>query len=271
MVDPPGDNILTWYGRVQQQFGIRPYVRIGQPDMNLSQIALQSGEREIFFFVNSYAEREIETDAEFSTGNKTPWQWDPETGERRPYYFSQSRNRLNLRIEPCGSLLLVFEPGMNRPAVRPSRAVEADAIRLPAPWQVELRHVDGTRSERTLNEPIDFKDDESLRAFAGTAVYRGAFTAPSAAYAFLDLGPVNGISSVTLNGKTLGVKWYGCHRYAIGATLKNGENRLEIQITTVLGNYCKSLESNAVTKKWVGRQPWQSAGLRGPVRLLKEA
>ena len=75
-------------------------------------------------------------------------------------------------------------------------------------------------------------------------------------------------SSVTLNGQVLGMKWYGCHRYATGAALIAGENRLEVQITTVLGNYMKSLTGNPVARTWTARQPLYPAGLRGPVRLL---
>lgn len=267
VVAPPGDDILAWYAHIQQQFGIQPYMRISRPDINLSQIALRSGERDVFFFANSDAEREIETEIEFSTGSKTPWQWNPETGERTPYFFDGSRNRLNVRVEPCGSLLLVFEPGMEKPAQRTPRPTEAGAVPIAGPWQLELRHVDGTRSQRTLDALIGFLDDETLRAFAGTAIYRTTFRA-SGAQAFLDLGSVRGISRVTLNGQMLGLKWYGCHRYAIGAALRAGDNRLEIEITTVLGNYMKSLSGNPVAKTWTARQPLYPVGLRGPVRLL---
>ena len=269
VVEPPGDDILAWYGRIQQASGLKPYMRIARPDMNLSQIAMQSGEREIFFFANSDPEREIETDIEFSTGDKTPWQWNPDTGERTPYFFAGRKNRLSVRVEPCGSLLLVFEPGMEQPAQRAPRPTEADAVRIAGPWRLELNHVDGTHSQRTLSELIDFKDDTELRSFAGAAIYRTTFQAPGAgAHAFLDLGPVNGISSVTLNGESLGMKWYGCHRYSTGAALRAGENRLEVQITTVLGNYMKSLTGNPVAKTWTEHQPLYPAGLRGPVRLL---
>jgi hypothetical protein len=269
VVEPPGDDILAWYGRIQQQFGIQPYMRIARPDMNLSQIALRSGEREIFFFANSDPEREIETDIEFPTGGKTPWQWNPETGERTPYFSNGRKNRLSVRVEPCGSLVLVFEPGMEQPGRRAPRPSEAGAVRIAGPWQLELRHLDGTRRERTLDTLIDFKDDEALRSFAGTATYRATFqNSRAGALAFLDLGPVNGISSVALNGRDLGLKWYGCHRYATGAALMAGENRLEVQITTVLGNYVKSLTGNPVARVWTARQPLYPAGLRGPVRLL---
>jgi hypothetical protein len=269
IVEPPGNDLLAWYGGIQEKFGIQPYMRIARPDFNLSQIALRAGEREIFFFANSDPEREIETDIEFSTGGKTPWQWDPETGERKPYFYSGRKNRLNVRVEPCGSLLLVFEPGMEKPAQRAPRPSEAGAVGIAGPWQLELRHVDGSHAERTLDALVDFKDDEGLRSFAGIAIYRTTFKAPDArGHAFLDLGPVNGISSVSLNGKNLGLKWYGCHRYDAGPALRKGENRLEVQITTVLGNYMKSLTGNAVARTWTARQPLYPAGLRGPVRLL---
>ncbi len=269
VVEPPGDDILAWYGRIQRQFGIQPYLRIARPDMNLSQIALRSGEREIFLFANSDPAREIESDIEFSTGDKTPWQWDPETGERAPYFFNGARHRLSVRIEPCGSLLLVFEPGMDQPAKRAPKPTEAGAVPLNGPWQLELRNVDGTRSQRTLDALTDFKDDETLRSFAGTAVYRVTFQESRAgAHSFLDLGPVNGVSSVTLNNRSLGLKWYGCHRYATGEALVAGENRLEVQITTVLGNHMKALTGNPVAQTWTRHQPLYPAGLPGPVRLL---
>jgi len=267
VVRPPDGDIHDWYGHVQIQFGIRPYMRIARPDMNLSQIALRAGERDIFLFVNSDPAREIETEIEFSTGGKTPWQWNPETGERTPYPFVRERNRLNVRMEPCGSLLLVFEPGAAQPVKPAPRPAEAGAIQIAGPWQLELNHVDGTHSQRTLAALIDFQADEKLRSFAGTAIYRAEFDAPHAA-AFLDLGPVNGISNVTLNGHDLGLKWYGCHRYATGAALKTGKNHVEVRITTVLGNYMKSLADNPVAKTWTAHQPLYPAGLTGPVRLL---
>lgn len=269
IVEPPGEDILAWYGVIQSKHGLQPYARISKPDMNLSQIALRAGEREIFFFTNSDPEREIETAVEFSTGDKTPWRWDPETGERTPYFYEGKKNRLNLRIEPCGSLLLVFEPGPAQPAKRTPRPVEAGAVALDGPWKLELQHADGTHTERTLNTLVDFKSDETLRAFAGTATYKTSFQAPTSGKpAFIDLGPINGISSVKLNGHDLGLKWYGCHRYALGLALKAGENQLEVRITTVLGNYMKSLTNNPVAKSWTSRQPLYPAGLIGPVRLL---
>jgi hypothetical protein len=270
VVEAPGADRLGWYARVQKQFGIEPLVRIGKPDVNLSQIALREGERELFFFVNSDIGRTVETLAEFATGAKTPWQWDPETGERFAYPTEGRANRLRLRIEPGGSLLLAFEPAMpGTPRARP-RPAEESALALAGGWQLHLRHVSGENRDLALERLVDFKDDDRLRAFAGEAVYRRSFDV-SGTFHFLDLGAVHGVSAVRLNGKDLGVKWYGRHVYRAADALKAGSNELEVRVVTVLGNYCKSLTNNPVAQGWTARQPWQSAGMTGPVRLLKEA
>jgi hypothetical protein len=65
------------------------------------------------------------------------------------------------------------------------------------------------------------------------------------------------------------VKWYGRHLYNVEGALRAGSNHLEVKVTTVLGNYCKSLTNNVVAQRWTARQPGQSTGMPGPVRLLK--
>jgi hypothetical protein len=128
--------------------------------------------------------------------------------------------------------------------------------------------VSGERKEITLDELVDFKNDERLRSFAGEAVYEKSF-AGSGGFHFLDLGAVQGISAVTLNGADVGMRWYGRHCYDVADKLRSGQNQLTVRVTTVLGNYCKSLTSNRVAQQWTARQAWQSAGMMGPVRLLR--
>jgi hypothetical protein len=75
-----------------------------------------------------------------------------------------------------------------------------------------------------------------------------------------------------LNGKPLGVRWYGQHLYDTRGVLQTGRNRLEIKVTVMLGNYVKSLQSNnAVAKRWAGWFPPIPAGLVGPLQLAAPA
>jgi hypothetical protein len=246
-------------------------VRIERPDADLNQTAFADGAREVFFFANSSAERTIDTIAEFVTGAKTPWVWDPETGERQPYPSVGAANRLRICLGPAASLLLVFEPGMKGPAEARRVLSAQNGIELAGAWGLRLVHVSGERQEISLDRLIDFKDDDQLKTFAGEAIYRKSFQLEGAArFEFLDLGTVPGVSVVKLNGRDLGVRWYGRHVYPIKELLRDGSNDLEIRVTTTLGNYCKSLVNNPVAQEWLTRrkQPLQSAGLLGPVRVL---
>ena len=87
-------------------------------------------------------------------------------------------------------------------------------------------------------------------------------------FRFLDLGTVREISETTLDGKSLGVRWYGRHLYALPEVPAPGNHTLRVTVTTVLGNYCKSLTENDTAQGWTSRLPHRPMGLLGPVRLL---
>lgn len=256
MVDLPGEDLIAWYAGVQKRFAIEPYVRIERPDADLNQTAFTDGAREVFFFANSSPERTIDTIAEFAIGARTPWEWNPETGERQPYPSAGPVNRLRICLGPAASLLLVFEPEMKGQAEARRVPSAQNGLELAGAWGLRLVHVSGERQEISLERLMDFKADARLRAFAGEAIYRKSFQLEGAArFEFLDLGTVPGVSVVKLNGRDLGVRWYGRHVYPAGELLRDGSNDLEIRVVTTLGNYCKSLVSNPVAQDWLNPAP----------------
>jgi hypothetical protein len=130
---------------------------------------------------------------------------------------------------------------------------------ISTPWTVEFAPA---RSDARFTIPMDtlsdFTESKDVRIknFSGTATYRTTFTLEAATYAKMDLGWDNDfISEVTLNGKKLGVNWYGSQLFDVGEVLKNGSNELTIRYTTSLWNKMKN-------------NPPQPSGLIGPVRLL---
>ncbi len=80
---------------------------------------------------------------------------------------------------------------------------------------------------------------------------------------------MHGVSSVRLNGKDLGVRWWGRHLYDATGVLARGRNVLEVEVTTTLGNRMRSLKDNPVAKSWSWWFPPISMGLVGPVQLMK--
>ena len=98
----------------------------------------------------------------------------------------------------------------------------------------------GAPARVTLDHLISWSlhSDPAVRHFSGTASYRTAFTLPAAlvsqnqAFA-LDLGDVQVIAAVTLNGKNLGILWKSPYRVDISQAVKPGANTLQIKVTNL--------------------------------------
>ena len=81
----------------------------------------------------------------------------------------------------------------------------------------------------------------------------------------LSLGDTNdGVTKVVINGMSLGKQWYGRHEYEIGSQLRLGPNEIEIVYTSLLSNYCRSLDK-IEAKRWIGNRGLIPNGLVGPI------
>jgi hypothetical protein len=141
---------------------------------------------------------------------------------------------------------------------------------LAGSWTAEFRHIDGSVRTATLEVLKDLKDMPEWVAFSGVVTYRMEFTADGGALpAWLNLGKVMGVSEVVLNGRALGVQWYGRRIFPVGGVVQAGRNVLEVKVATSMGNYMKTLKDNPVAQYWTNEkrkdQPIQSMGLIGPV------
>ena len=95
----------------------------------------------------------------------------------------------------------------------------------------------------------------------------------------LDLGRVEQIAEVRLNGKPLGIVYYKPYTLDAGDGLKAGANELEIEITNTWVNRLKADEAlpveqrqtfdqNNFARDWGNaKKPFDPAGLIGPVAL----
>ncbi|MEI6950086.1 glycosyl hydrolase [Paraflavisolibacter sp. H34] len=83
--------------------------------------------------------------------------------------------------------------------------------------------------------------EEGVKYFSGTATYTKKFTVPASALAagrslFLDLGRVEVMAEVTVNGKPLGMLWKPPFLVDITGAARAGENVLEVQVTNLWPN-----------------------------------
>jgi hypothetical protein len=276
--------------------GALPDVAVAAPHEDVGLVHHRAGEREIFFLANASRSEARDVEARFPTADRRPWRWDLETGTRAPVPFSGRPDTLALHLEPLESLLLVFEPS---PDPRERRVVLAasasregsgegslpvSAPRHPRPghewlpvvaaWDVDLRPASGAPFRRRFPQLFDLSlaaNDPEVAGFGGVAVYRADFEWTDETRTVLGLGTVHGVSSVRLNGKDLGTRWWGRHLYDATGALAKGRNVLEVEVTTTLGNRMRSLKDNPVAKGWAWWFPPISMGLLGPVQLMKPA
>jgi len=144
-----------------------------------------------------------------------------------------------------------------------------------------------------------------VKYFSGTAAYRKSFSASESLFAkrqrlYLNLGRVEVLAQVFLNGKNLGVLWKPPFQVEIGSILRPGQNQLEIRVVNLWVNRMVGDEQLAedsernpegTLKQWpqwlqqglpspTGRfsfttwrlwkkdSPLQPSGLIGPVRIV---
>jgi len=260
---------VDWYKRMQNQFGITPYIKFDNPCSWVNQVYYKHDETDIIFISNISLTRSFSTMATFETKGKTAWLWDTATGERYLYPLEVDGETINISLEPGESKIIVFGKNGQGITYVPVSPDETNATIVSNSWVVKLEHVDGSRKTISLEKLVDFKDDELLKSFAGIAYYENTFSVVSLTKThYIDLGKVSGVSELSVNGANMGTKWYGKHIFDVSQALKVGDNSLKIKITTTLGNYIKSKPDTKIFQRWMKNQPLYSNGLIGPVRLI---
>ena len=271
--EPTDDNLIEWAGEIPAQFAVQPSVHISNPDKKLFFIRHKFRNRDVYFFSNADRHREIEFDARFPTGNKTPWRWDAETGKRQPFAYRKKRNELKIRLAPLESMLLVFEPRLKGKTTPAAAAINPyDSLELKGPWMLEFYPVQGKTFKREFPVLVDLGLTKEFKSFAGTIIYRIEFSIEKNDYYILDLGRVHEIAEVKVNGRNLGVRWWGRRQYDIRGILRKGQNEIAIKVTTLLFNYCRSLKENTAAFAWANKGHQKKplpCGLLGPVVLFR--
>ena len=275
LLEKPADNdFITWYADVQQQYGLTPYMTIEEPNPYFTQNRYQGDHgEELFFLANSHLHNLYRGRIRFSkeiTSGRYPWVWDMESGKRWRIDLDKDGG-FALDMGPVDSLVIVFDRNKQGPKWEPL-PYEGDDSRTLNGWEVELHHSreKWTRTDY-MEQPTDQKETQWVD-FTGTVTYRTTVTIDDTSRrTLLNLGKVHGEAYVSVNGKDLGLRWYGRRVYDLSDVLQPGENNIEVRVITTLGNYMKTLKDNPTAQKWTNTknkvQPTQSMGLVGPVTL----
>jgi hypothetical protein len=201
------------------------------------------------YFVSNPAGIPVATRAIFRVKDREPEMWDPLSGEMQDLDLFRStpdgRTSILLRLEGDGSCFIVFErrAGLAKPgaasAMLPAFIPLAE---ISGPWQVRFQGGRGAPETAALDSLISWSDHsaEGIRYFSGEAVYLKDFEADLAVAAkqplYLDLGKVEVMAEVTLNGRKFRTLWCRPYRLDVSGAVKPGRNHLEIRVANLWPN-----------------------------------
>jgi hypothetical protein len=198
-----------------------------------------------FYFVANLAQTGGVADCTFPVTGRQPELWDPVWGTMRDLPAFEQQNgvtKLPLKFEPTESCFIVFRKPVA--AVTPSAANHAELQTIAevwGPWAVHFDPKWGGPPSVQFDSLDDWtmRPEEGVRYYSGTAVYKKVVSLPAikpGKKLYLDLGKVNHLATVRVNGKQLGVLWTTPWRIDISAAVTAGKNTLEIAVTNVWAN-----------------------------------
>ena len=207
--------------------------------------------------------------------------WNPVDGkiERIPSETIGGRTRIRLSLARTETRFIVVKKVKAR-AVQ--TIGEETSYSLNAPWTLSISEGWG------MDSPIEISDLKPLRelpisdeakAFSGTMTYQTSFSVGKISKREryqLDLGHVEQIAQVTLNGKRLQSVWTYPYKVDVTDYIKKGKNDLLIEVTNTWFNRLSydSKQPEADRKTWTTNYPpsgsqLRDSGLIGPVVLVK--
>jgi hypothetical protein len=179
--------------------------------------------------------------------------------------------------------LNAWQPGGYELRTASGRTLRGEAPALPqpleiaGPWQLRFPPNAGAPEQVTLEKLASWSEHSSpgVRYFSGTATYAKTIAIPSPMpganrHLVLDLGSVQVVAQVTLNGKDLGTLWKSPYRLDVTDTVKPGENTLEVKVTNLWVNRMigdenlpedSSRRPDGTLKEW---PPWVQEGKPSP-------
>ena len=202
---------------------------------------------------------------------------------------TEARPEVYLRLAPGESLVVrTFQsrevPGKAWPYLREKGA----PVPIRGEWKVDF--IEGGPSLPPSFTAGDLDSwtalgGEEAQRFAGTARYTLEFELPAgeADEWLLDLGRVCESARVKMNGQDAGTLWCLPFRMPVGRYLREGLNRIEVEVTNLSANRIRDLDIRAVPWKIfhdinfvnvhyrpfdASKWPLMDSGLLGPVRLV---
>ncbi|CAM3969252.1 MULTISPECIES: glycosyl hydrolase [Pseudoalteromonas] len=276
---------------------------------------------DLYFFHSEKPEFQ-QISVEIRDGGGSPEIWNNTDGtieQVQNYRRDGNRIIIDLALEPYASRFILIRRDKNTPQYTGAHSQlvkdvylndkkETKVQELTGPWTIEFDQKLAGPGLVTFDRLQDWitRKEEDIKHYSGTANYSKTFSITKQQISsdkaiYLDLGEVQQIAEVSLNGKKLGTLWKPPFALNISKAIRVGRNELEVKITNTWVNRLVGDEALPDTSgyKMTGKTvPWlnanepppksqrvtftgynffakeknkklQSSGLIGPVRIIQ--
>ncbi len=232
-----------------------------------------------WYLVTAPAKGEFQGEVAFRTSGAAEL-WDMRNGEiyKVDTKTDDDYTKMLLQLHPAEAYFVVFRHDGISHAAPVRQPSQGKVIALNGGWQLSFPEGWGAPAHMAADTLKPWKDlnlGNEGRAFSGTATYTRYLQLddfePQACYV-LDMGRVDMIADVRVNGHQAGVLWAAPYTLPIAQWLQSGRNVIEIDVTSTWFNrlvYDASLPE-ADRKTWTINPPskdvpLRESGLMGPV------
>lgn len=218
---------------------------------------------------------------------KIPEVWDPvdmAISESYGWHSEKGKTIVTARLEPNQSVFIVFREKTRlveyRRGIR--TAGRSGQINFSSTWMVRFdKTYDGPEQPIPVDKLKSWSDftDPAIKYYSGTAVYSKTFNLDkkeNRKTIILELDSVYNIATIKVNGINCGILWTAPFSLDISRAIKNGENKIEIEVTNtwhnrLIGDNLLSPEKKVTWTTAPFRlrgKPLQLAGLMGDIKLI---
>ena len=210
----------------------------------------RSGELGDIYFVANQREETRTFTASMRINGRKPECWNPVTGEMNThpsYRIHDNRTEVTLTLAPNESVFIVFptEEAADKERTSTDKREPLNRTLETEEYTVTFLATGKTVVRKDLFD-CSKEEDEQIRYYSGTAVYKATFRwkdkLKKGQPVYLNLGKVCNLATVRVNGIDCGTVWTAPYRADITSPLKKGTNELEIEVTNTWANALKGVD-----------------------------
>ncbi len=238
----PAQAFFTYLARCQMMLQQGKFISTNHKVLHRS-----SPEAEIYFIVNP-SNAIVNQEYGFAQKGKKPELWNAYNGtisETKKWREEQDSVFVTLSLLPHESMFVVF-PNTEKTSYKKDKdftVTEVSDIDIAGTWDIEFRPKLLPSFEQDDVNLFDFSksSDPKIRYFSGTAIYEKEISVEKSQLnknkkIILDLGEMNDIAEISVNGENVGVVWNPPYQKDITKYLKSGDNDIRIAVTNNWAN-----------------------------------